>query len=147
MTPEAPNKTIKSSKKNIPTIKIITETIPVKIIEWITALFASSIRCAPTYLEISELAPAPTPLPRPMITKYKGEIKPSAARASELMPATQKLSIRLFKNIKSIEKIVGKANLLIAFLGLPIIDSMFSVFGIANMFSRIILNNFRWTFS
>ena len=117
---------IKSSKKKIPTIKIILETTSVKIIECITALFASSILPAPRYLEISEFAPAPTPLPRPMMTRYKGDIKPSAARASALIPETQKLSIKLFKNIKSIEKIVGKANRLIAFRGLPLIDSILS---------------------
>jgi len=50
-------------------------------------------------------------------------MKPNAASASALMPATQKLSIKLFKNIKSIDKIVGMANLLMAFLGFPTIES------------------------
>lgn len=69
-----------------------------------TALFASSILCATTYLEISELTPAPTPLPRPVITRYKGEMKPSAAKASELMPATQKLSIDYSKTSEALKK-------------------------------------------
>ena len=74
---------------------------------------------------MSEFAPAPTPLPRPIMTKYSGEINPSAASAFSLIPETQKLSIRLFKNIKSIENIVGKASLFIAFLGFPVIESIF----------------------
>ena len=126
LTLDAPSKTIKSSKKKIPTIKTITDTTSVKIIECITVLFASSKRWAPTYLEISEFAPAPTPLPRPIITRYNGEINPSAAKASAFNPETQKLSMRLFKNIRSIENIVGKANLLMAFLGFPVIKSRFS---------------------
>ena len=127
LTLEAPNNTIKSSKKKIPTIKMITETITIKIIECITALFASPNLSAPTYLEISEFAPAPTPFPRPMMTSYSGVMKPRAARAFALMPETQKLSIRLFKNIRSIEKIVGNASLLMAFLGFPIITSILSL--------------------
>ena len=82
-------------------------------------------------LPLSEFAPAPTPFPRPMITRYRGEMKPNAANASALMPATQKLSMRLFKNIKSIENIVGKANLLMAFFGEPVMESIFS-FAILN---------------
>ena len=108
------------------------ETITVKIIECITALFASPIRWAPTYLEISELAPAPTPVPSPIITRYNGEMKPNAAKALELMPETQKLSMRLFKNIKSSEKIVGKASLLMALRGFPVIDSILSLACIDN---------------
>jgi hypothetical protein len=109
------------------------ETITVKIIECITALFASPMRWAPTYLEIRELAPAPTPVPRPIITRYNGEMNPRAARALELIPETQKLSMRLFKNIRSRENIVGKASLLMALRGLPVIDSIFSLALIDNI--------------
>jgi hypothetical protein len=54
-------------------------------------------------------------------------MNPNAARASALIPATQKLSMRLFKNIRSIERIVGMASLLMAALGFPVIDSMLSL--------------------
>ena len=44
LTPLAPSNMTKSSKKNRPMIKIIIETIIVKIIECTIALFASSVR-------------------------------------------------------------------------------------------------------
>jgi hypothetical protein len=109
---------------------MMIETIIIKIKECITALFASSILLAPRYREIKEFAPAPIPIPIPIMTIYRGVINPNAARASVFIPETQKLSIILFKNIKSIEKIVGKANLLIAFLGFPIIVSILELLSI-----------------
>ena len=136
MTDSAPKRITRSSKKKIPTIKTMTDTIAIKINEWITALFASSNLEAPTYLDISEFAPAPTPLPRPMMTRYNGVMKPKAASASALMPETQKLSIKLFRNIRNIERIVGKASLFMAFLGLPVIDSMLSLVCIDNIFQK-----------
>jgi hypothetical protein len=128
LTDEAPRRTTKSSKKNIPTSKTMTDTKSIRIIEWITALFASSKRSAPTYLEIREFAPAPTPFPRPIMTRYNGKMNPEAARASALIPETQKPSIRLLRNIKNIERMVGKASLLMAFRGFPIIESILELF-------------------
>jgi len=134
LTPDAPSNTTRSSKRNIPMIKMTADTANVKMNECITALFASSILIAPTYLEINEFAPAPTPLPKPIITRYNGEMNPSAARASALMPETQKLSIKLFKNIKSIEIIVGMAKAFMAFRGFPVIKLMLSWFAIKDIF-------------
>jgi hypothetical protein len=78
----------------------------------------------------------------PIITRYNGEIKPKAARASALMPETQKLSIRLFKNIKSSENIVGNANLLMALRGFPLIDSILSLACITNSIWKKIFKDF-----
>lgn len=136
----APNMIIISSKKNIPIIKMMIEIITVKIIVCITA-FSASLKCdAPMYLEINEFPPAPMPLPIPMITKYNGDMNPKAASASVLIPETQKLSIRLFKNIKSIDRIVGIANLFIAFFGSPVIDSIFSLVCIIVLFEKCVFN-------
>ena len=126
----------------MPIIKMIIETRNVKIIVCKTALFASSNLDAPTYLEINEFPPAPIPLPMPIKTKYNGDINPNAANASILIPETQKLSIKLFKNIKSNEKIVGMANLFIAFFGSPVIVSIFSFISIIDIIYYSYLLNF-----
>ena len=112
----------KSSKKKIPIIEMMIETIIMIIKEWIIALFASSILLAPRYLEVREFAPAPISNPTPIMPMYNGVIKPNAASASAFKPDIQKISMILFKNINSIENIVGKANLLIAFLGLSLLN-------------------------
>ena len=102
LTSDAPNKSTISSKNKMPMIKTILDTITVKIIECKTALFASSILWAPTYLDINELVPAPIPFPRPMITRYNGEINPSAASASPLIPATQNCQSSYLKTLKAL---------------------------------------------
>ena len=58
------------------------------------------------------------------------------------MPETQKLSIRLFKNIKSSENIVGNANLLMALRGFPLIDSILSLACITNSIWKKIFKDY-----
>ena len=108
----------------------MTDTTTLKIRLCIAALFAEVLSSAPIYLDIREFPPAPNPFPNPTIIINNGVIYPSAANGSAPSPATQILSIILFAKIKNILAIIGNDNLLIAFLGSPVIISMFSFFSI-----------------
>ena len=108
----------------------IIDIIILNIIECIAALSALCLSCAPMYLEIREFAPAPIPFPAPTSTINSGVIYPNAASGSAPSPATHILSIMLFANISSILAIIGIASLFIAFLGSPVIISMFEFFSI-----------------
>ena len=106
------------------------DAIALRIRLCIAALFAEDLSSAPMNLEITELPPAPSPFPNPTIIINRGVVYPNAASGSAPSPATQILSIMLFANIKNILAIIGSDNLFIAFLGSPVIISIFSFFSI-----------------
>ena len=85
---------------------------------------AECLSSAPIYLEIKEFPPAPIPFPNPTKIKNKGVIYPNAAKGSAPNPTTHILSIILLAKIKNILAIIGNDNLLIAFLGSPVIISI-----------------------
>ena len=111
-------------------IDMIIETIKLKMRLWIAALFAEALSSAPMYLDISEFPPAPSPFPKPTKIINSGVTYPSAASGSAPSPATQILSIMLFTKIRNMLPIIGSDSLLMAFLGSPVIISIFSFFPI-----------------
>ena len=78
------------------TVKTITIPSP-NTTEWVALLFARFKLSPPRYLEITEFAPAPKPVPNPARAIDKGVIKPTAARAWGPNPDTHAVSIKLFK--------------------------------------------------
>ena len=106
------------------------DIIILKIKLCIAALFAALWSWAPIYLDIKEFPPAPIPLPIATNNKNNGVIYPREANGCDPRPETQILSIILLAKIKNILSIIGGANLFIAFLGLPVINSIFSFFSI-----------------
>ena len=84
------------------------------------------------FLAISEFAPAPIPWPSPIKTMNNGVMNPIAANASGPSPATHMLSARLYIMIKTMESIIGILSFRIAFLGSPVIISIFLFFSLVS---------------
>ena len=100
------------------------ERITVNITVCTAALSANFLSFPPIALAINEFAPEPIPFPTPTSIINSGVMNPIAASASDPRPATHILSARLYAIIRSMETIIGTANLFIAFLGSPVIISI-----------------------
>ena len=86
---------------------------------WAVPSEASLLEPAPMYLETTAAPPTPSPVPRPVMTSYRGAQMAVAARASVPRPEHQALSARALTCMTRSAIRRGTVIVLMAFLGSP----------------------------
>jgi len=95
---------------------------PTRILEtilWVATESAPFLSFAPIRLDIAAPPPIPIPFAIAIARKKNGKVNPIADRESGPLPDTQIASARLYRVWNNIATIIGRDNLIIAFLGSP----------------------------